>query len=90
MSAGTKLYDPNALTTEYYDNTTLPSHNIRAHARRQDVIDAGGIPAAYAQAIWFIQRTTRVSPHLTESASGSFDQVLNTALADGITTWEGA
>ncbi len=70
----TRVYDTDDATYDYY-----------AAAPRQIVAGAADFAAASALAIWYIERTTKVSPHITQSASVQFDQKLSEVAT--ITSW---
>jgi hypothetical protein len=80
----------NRFDTSIFDNTTDATYAFQAFAPRQEVLAAGSLAAAQALPIWYIERTTKVSPFVTDRASNAYDQVYDDAIAGAITTWETA
>ena len=71
-----KDYNPNTDfdDTTIYDDTDA-TYNYFGRAAREEVRAAGSLAAAQALGIWYISRTTKASPNVTETAASQYDQV---------------
>ena len=80
--------DESRFDTSIFDNTTDATYAFTARAPRAEVLAAGSLAAAQALPIWYIERTTLVSPFVTDRASAQYNQVYDDAVAGTITSWE--